>query len=64
MVEHMDGESAGEHWLGSLLAEGYVSLLELVQPGKDDFSEQIEAEDTAWRAEMKRLQHRHADAEL
>ncbi|UCF46073.1 MAG: hypothetical protein JSU89_02520 [Myxococcales bacterium] len=64
MVEHIDGKSAGEHWLGSLLAEGYISLLELLHPRKDDFSEQIEAQDTAWRAEMKRVRHLHADAEL
>lgn len=64
MVEHMDGRSNGEHWLGSLLAEGYVSLLELIDARENDLSAQIEAEDTAWRAEMKRLQHLHADAEL
>ena len=64
MIEHMDGKSTGEHWLGSLLAEGYVSLLELIDPGENDFSAGIEAEDTAWRAEMKQLQHLHAEAEL
>ncbi|UCH30406.1 MAG: HNH endonuclease [Myxococcales bacterium] len=64
IIEHMDGKSAGEHWLGSLLAEGYVSLLELVHPAENDFSAQIEAEDTAWRVEMKRVQDLHARAEL
>ena len=64
MIEHMDGNSPGEHWLGSLLAEGHISLLDLVQPGENDFSAQIEAEDAAWRVEMKRLQDLHAKAEL
>ena len=30
MVEHMDGKSTGSHFLESLLAEGYISLLELI----------------------------------
>jgi hypothetical protein len=64
MVEHMDGKSTGEHWLGSLLAEGYVSLLELIEPSENDVSARIEEEDIAWRSEMKRLQHLHAEAEL
>lgn len=32
MIEQMDGNSTGNHWLESLLAEGYISLLELVAP--------------------------------
>jgi hypothetical protein len=64
MIEHMDGTPTGGHWLGSLLAEGTISLLELVDPRENDISAQIEAEDTAWRAEMQRLEHLHADAEL
>jgi hypothetical protein len=63
IIEHMDGKSAGEHWLGSLLAECYVSLLDLIDP-RENGSAQFEAEDTAWRAEMKELQHLHAEAEL
>lgn len=63
MIEHIDGRS-GEHWLGSLLAEGYVSLLERTHPDSDDFTAQIEAEGTAWRSEMKQLKHLHAQAEL
>ncbi|MGB8328791.1 MAG: HNH endonuclease, partial [Polyangiales bacterium] len=64
MVEHMDGKCSGEHWLGSVLAEGTISLLELIDPAEDDVAATLEAEDTAWRAEMQRLQHLHADAEL
>ncbi|MGB5351783.1 MAG: HNH endonuclease [Polyangiales bacterium] len=64
MVEHMDGKSTGEHWLGSLLAEGTISLLELIDPAEDEVSATIEAEATAWRTEMQRLQHLHAVAEL
>jgi hypothetical protein len=64
MVEHMDGKSTGGHFLGSLLAEGYISLLELVDPRENDVAAQMEAEDTAWHAEMKQLQHLHAEAEL
>jgi hypothetical protein len=64
MVEHMDGKCTGGHFLESLLAEGTISLLELVDPAEDDVSAQIEAEDTAWHTKMKRLQLLHADAEL
>ena len=63
IIEHMDGKSTGEHWLGSLLAEGHISLLDLLEPAESD-SAQFEAEDTAWRTEMKRLRHLHAEAEL
>ena len=63
MVEHMDGKATGGHFLESLLAEGYTSLLELVDPC-ENVSAQMDAEDTAWRAEMQRLQHLHAEAEL
>ena len=64
MVEHMDGKSTGGHFLESLLAEGYISLLELIEPRENDISAQMEAQATAWRAEMQALQHLHADAEL
>jgi len=64
MVEHMDGQSPGSHWLGSLLAEGTVSLLELFEPTNDDISANIDARATAWRAELRRLQHQHTAAEL
>jgi hypothetical protein len=64
MIEHMDGKPAGGRWLESLLAEGTISLLELVDPRENDISAQMEPHDTAWGAEMQRLQHRHADAEL
>ena len=64
MVEHMDGKCTGGHFLESLLAEGTISLLELVDPAGDDASAQIGAEHTTWRAQMQRLQHRHAEAEL
>ncbi len=64
MVEHMDGKSAAGHCLEALLAEGTLSLLELLDPTDDEVTVQMEAQDSAWRAEMKRLQHQHADAEL
>jgi hypothetical protein len=64
MVEHMDGRSAAGHCLEALLAEGTLSLLELLDPTDDDVTVQMEAQESAWRAEMKRLHHRQADAEL
>jgi hypothetical protein len=64
MVEHMDGKCTGGHFLESLLAEGTISLLELVDRAEADVSAQMEAEHTAWRSNMQRLQHLHADAEL
>jgi hypothetical protein len=76
MVEHMDGKSTGAHFLESLLAEATISLLELVDPSEPDVSTQadvcthpdvtaqMEAEHAAWRAEMQRLQHLQAEAEL
>ena len=64
MVEHMDGKCSGGRWLESLLAEGTISLLELLDPAEADVSAQIDAADTAWRAEIKQLQHLHAEAEL
>ena len=64
MIEHMDGKAVGEHWLGSLLAEGYVSLLDIMAPREDDFSSQFEGKEKAWRAEMKHLLHLNAEAEL
>ena len=64
MVEHMDGKSTGAHFLESLLAEGTISLLELVDRAEPDVSAQMEAEHTAWRSKMQRLQHLHAEAEL
>jgi hypothetical protein len=64
MVEHMDGKCTGGHFLESLLAEGTISLLELVDPSENDVWVQMEAKQTAWRAQMQRLQHLHADAEL
>jgi hypothetical protein len=64
MVEHMDGKCTGGHFVESLLAEGTISLLELVDPAEADVSAQMEAEHTAWRSQMQRLQHLHADAEL
>jgi len=67
MVEHMDGKCTGGHFLESLLAEATISLLELTGPAQAeeaDVSAQMEAEHTAWRAQMQRLQHLHAEAEL
>jgi len=76
MVEHMDGKSTGAHFLESLLAEATISLLELVDPSEPDVSTQadvcthpdvtaqMEAEHAAWCAEMQRLQHLQAEAEL
>jgi len=64
MVEHMDGKRTGGHFLESLLAEGTISLLELVAPTESDVSAQLEAEITAWHTKMKRLQLLHAAAEL
>ncbi len=79
MVEHMDGKSTGAHFLESLLAEATISLLDLTAPAQPqesdqadqpdqadqtDISAQMEAEHTAWRAQMQRLQHQQAEAEL
>ena len=64
MVDHMDGKSTAAHFLESLLAEGTISLLELVDRAEADVSAQMEAEHTAWRSQMQRLQDLHADAEL
>ncbi|HSN81647.1 MAG TPA: HNH endonuclease, partial [Polyangiales bacterium] len=63
MVEHMDGKHSASHFLESLLAEGTISLLELVD-AENDTSEQMEAEHTAWREHVQRLQHLQAQAEL
>jgi hypothetical protein len=64
MVEHMDGKRTGGHFLESLLAEGTISLLELIDPAEADVPAQLEAEHAAWHTKMKRLQLLHADAEL
>jgi hypothetical protein len=64
MVEHLDGKSSGEHWLGAVLAEGHASLLALLRSGEDDMSSQMAAEHAAWRAELEHLHHQHAEAEL
>jgi len=64
MVEHMGGTSAGSHWLESLLAEGTISLLELIPPSENNLSTKAEAKHTAWRAQMQRTQHLQASAEL
>ena len=76
MVEHMDGKHAGAHFLESLLAEATTPLLDLPapeqaqetnqadQPNQPDVTAQMEAEHTAWREQMQRLQHQQAEAEL
>ena len=70
MVEHMDGKSTGGHFLESLLAEATTPLLDLSAPAQADqtdeadVSAQMEAEHAAWRAQMQRLQHQQAEAEL
>jgi hypothetical protein len=64
MVEHMDGKCTGSHFLESLLAEGTISLFELTGPSERDVMAQMEAEQSAWCAEMQRLRHLHAEAEL
>ena len=82
MVEHMDGNCTGGHFLQALLAEATISLLELTDRAQTeegaqaeegaqigegeqaDISAQMEAEHTAWRAQMHRLQHLQAEAEL
>ncbi len=64
MVEHMDGKSTGAHFLESLLAEATISLLELIPASENNFSTKAEAEHAAWCAEMQRLQHLQAQAEL
>ncbi len=79
MVEHMDGKHTGAHFLESLLAEATIPLLDLTapaqaqetdhpdqadQPNQPDVTAQMEAEHTAYRAQMQRLQHQQAEAEL
>ncbi|MGB7476113.1 MAG: HNH endonuclease, partial [Polyangiales bacterium] len=79
MLEHMDGKHTGAHFLESLLAEATIPLLDLTapaqaqetdqpdqadQPNQPDVTAQMEAEHTAWRAQMQRLQHQQAEAEL
>jgi len=64
MVEHMGGTSAGSHWFESLLAEGTISLLELIPPSENNLSTKAEAKHAAWRAQMQRTQHLQASAEL
>ncbi|MBT8451497.1 MAG: HNH endonuclease [Deltaproteobacteria bacterium] len=64
MVEHMDGKHTGAHFLESLLAEATIPLLDLAAPAQSDFSTRMEAEHTAWRAQIHRLQHQQAEAEL
>ena len=80
MVEHMDGKHTGAHFLESLLAEATIPLLDLPAPAQaqeteaisqasrptdqPDVTAQMEAEHTAYRAQMQRLQHQQAEAEL
>ena len=64
MVEHLEGNSSSEHWLGAVLAEGHASLLELLRSGEDEMSLLMESEHAAWLAELQQLQHQHAEAEL
>ncbi len=70
MVEHMDGKSTNAQFLESLLAEATIALLELTDPvpaqetNQADITAQMEAEQAAWRAQMQRLQHLQAEAEL
>ena len=80
MVEHMDGKQTGAHFLESLLAEATIPLLDLPalaqsprnrpsadqadQPNQPDVTAQMEAEHAAYRAQMQRLQHQQAEAEL
>ena len=64
MVEHMDGKHTGAHFLESLLAEATVPLLDLADPAGADVTTQMEAEHTAYRAQLHRLQHQQAEAEL
>ena len=91
MVEHMDGNHTGAHFLESLLAEATIPLLDLTdpaqaeqteetdqanqanqanqadqpnQPNQSDVTAQMEAEHAAYRAQMQRLQHQQAEAEL
>ena len=64
MVEHLDGKSSSEHWLGAVLAEGHASLLALLRSGEDEMSLLMESEQAACRAELQHLQHQHAAAEL
>jgi len=64
MVEHLEGKSSSEHWLGAVLAEGHASLLALLRSGEDAMSLLMESEHAAWRAELEHLQHQHAEAEL
>ncbi|MGD8318211.1 MAG: HNH endonuclease signature motif containing protein [Myxococcales bacterium] len=73
MVEHMDGKCTASHFLESLLAEASISLLELSAPAQApaaneadpiDVTAQMEAEQSAWRTQMQRLQRLEAEAEL
>ena len=64
MVEHMDGKPTGAHFLESLLAEATIPLLDLTAPAQPDVTAQMEAEHTAWRAQLQHLQHQQAEAEL
>ena len=76
MVEHMDGRHTGAHFLESLLAEATIPLLDLTAPAQaeqteetdqadqPDVTSQMEAEHAAYRAQMQRLQHQQAEAEL
>jgi len=62
MVEHMDGTRTAAQFVESLLAEATTPLLDLTNP--TDITTQMEAEHAAWRAQMHRLQHQQAEAEL
>jgi hypothetical protein len=70
MVEHMDGKHTGAHFLESLLAEATIPLLDLAAPTQADQAHQpdvtakMEAEHTAFRAQLQHLQHQQAEAEL
>jgi len=69
MVEHMDGKRTGGHFLESLLAEATITLLELPDPpqtgaAQPHVTKRMEAEHAAWLAQMQRLQHQQAEAEL
>ena len=64
MVEHMDGKHTGAHFLESLLAEATISLIDLTDPTEPDVTAEMEAEQTAWRAQLQHLQHQQAEAEL
>ena len=64
MVEHMDGKHTGAHFLESLLAEATIPLLDLTDPTEPDITAKMEAEQTAFRAQLQHLQHQQAEAEL